>query len=72
MERLGKPRHRRADRRLNEWEVSESNLWLYIKNRDSSTSLGMTKEANPRVSLRCAFDVEASPSARVGQGFYGV
>ena len=30
MERLGKPRHRRAGRRLSEREVSESNLLLLL------------------------------------------
>jgi hypothetical protein len=43
MERLGKPRHRREDRRLSEREVSKSNLLLYEILRDVSTSLDMTK-----------------------------
>jgi hypothetical protein len=30
MERLGKPRHRREDRRLSELEVSESNLSIML------------------------------------------
>jgi 4-amino-4-deoxy-L-arabinose transferase-like glycosyltransferase len=41
MERLGKTRHGREDRRLSEREVSESNLWL-LTIRDVSTSLDMT------------------------------
>jgi hypothetical protein len=41
MERLGKPRHGREDRRLSEREVSESNLWN--DSRDVSASLDMTK-----------------------------
>ena len=40
MDRLGKPLHGREDRRLSEWEVSESNFWN--NSRDVSTSLDTT------------------------------
>src|SRR6266480_6566179 len=41
MERLGKPRHRREDRRSSEREASEPNLWTF-RMRDVSTPLDMT------------------------------
>ncbi len=31
MERLGKPRHGREGERLSEREVSESNLWIFLR-----------------------------------------